>query len=178
MVLIELPCSSFRCTLSLYWQCVYVHSVTAAQSELNEERLWYTHTHFHPPTGPPVQTAANHHMMCDPPFSTRPSDCNQIWHTYSDRFGTDSNLNKFVPRMGSLGPIPEIGLSWREQGIWLIFYYIKLQYPFVCLYVPPLFFDTTVWLQPNLARMQIDLGIIGTNLFFTHPTQGGSQVGF
>ena len=28
---------------SLYWQRVYVHSVTAAQSELNEVRSWHTH---------------------------------------------------------------------------------------------------------------------------------------
>ena len=28
----------------LYWQCVYVHSVTAGQSELNEARIWYTQT--------------------------------------------------------------------------------------------------------------------------------------
>ena len=39
MVLIELACSSFRCTLSLCLQCVYVHSVTVAQSELNEARI-------------------------------------------------------------------------------------------------------------------------------------------
>ena len=31
-----------------------------------------------------------------PPFSTRPSDCNQIWHTYSDRYGTGSHLKKLT----------------------------------------------------------------------------------
>ena len=35
-----------------------------------------------------------------PPFlSTRPSDRNQILHTYSDRYGTHSHLNKLAPRM-------------------------------------------------------------------------------
>ena len=28
---------------------------------------------------------------------SRLSDRNQIWHTYSDGYGTDSNLNKFDP---------------------------------------------------------------------------------
>ena len=42
IVFIQLACSSFRCTLSLYWQCINVHSVTAAQSELNAARIWYT----------------------------------------------------------------------------------------------------------------------------------------
>ena len=31
-----------------------------------------------------------------PPFSTRPSDRNQIWHTYSDRYGTGSHLKKLT----------------------------------------------------------------------------------
>ena len=35
-----------------------------------------------------------------PPFlSKRPSDRNQILHTYSDRYGTHSHLNKLAPRM-------------------------------------------------------------------------------
>ncbi len=38
IVLIPLVCCSFQCTLSLCWQCVYVHGVTAGQSELNEAR--------------------------------------------------------------------------------------------------------------------------------------------
>ena len=33
IVLISLACCSFRCTLLLYLQCVYVHSETVAQSE-------------------------------------------------------------------------------------------------------------------------------------------------
>ena len=38
--------------------------------------------------------------VCVPPFlSTRPSDRNQILHTYSDRYGTHSHLNKLAPRM-------------------------------------------------------------------------------
>ena len=44
MILLEFACSSFRCTLSFYWQCIDVHSVTAAQSELNEALklpYWY-----------------------------------------------------------------------------------------------------------------------------------------
>ena len=51
IVFIQLVYSSFRCILSWYWQCVYVHSVTAAQSELNEARIWHSrphaHTHIH-----------------------------------------------------------------------------------------------------------------------------------
>ena len=31
-----------------------------------------------------------------PFFSTRPSDRNQIWHTYSDRYGTGSHLKKLT----------------------------------------------------------------------------------
>ena len=45
IVLILLACCFFRCKLSLYWQCIYVQSVTAAQGELNEARIWHTHTH-------------------------------------------------------------------------------------------------------------------------------------
>ena len=45
IVLIQLAWCSFRCTHSLYWWCVEVHSngVTAAQNELNEARSWHTH---------------------------------------------------------------------------------------------------------------------------------------
>ena len=32
-----------------------------------------------------------------PPLSTRPLDRNQIWHTYSGRYGTHSQLHKFDP---------------------------------------------------------------------------------
>ena len=40
-------------------------------------------------------------------------------------------------------------------------YYIKLQFSLsVCLYPPPFFFDTTVWLQPNLAHIR---GRFGTH---------------
>ncbi len=35
--------------------------------------------------------------VCTPLFSTRPSDRNQIWHTYSGRYGTHSQLKKFDP---------------------------------------------------------------------------------
>ena len=39
-------------------------------------------------------------MCLYPPFlSKRPSDRNQILHTYSDRYGTHSHLNKLAPRM-------------------------------------------------------------------------------
>ena len=31
-----------------------------------------------------------------PPFSARPSDRNQIWHTYSGRYGTHSEIKKFT----------------------------------------------------------------------------------
>ena len=35
--------------------------------------------------------------VCTPPFfSTRPSDRNQIWHTYSGRYGTHSELKKYT----------------------------------------------------------------------------------
>ena len=43
ILIIQLECCSFRCTLSLYyWQCVYVHRVTAAQNDLNEASKWQT----------------------------------------------------------------------------------------------------------------------------------------
>ena len=38
-----------------------------------------------------------HFAIVIPALHSRPSDRNQIWHTYSDRYGTDSNLNKFEP---------------------------------------------------------------------------------
>ena len=34
----------FDVHFSLYWQCVYLHSATAAQNERNEARIWYTRT--------------------------------------------------------------------------------------------------------------------------------------
>ena len=34
--------------------------------------------------------------VCTLFFSTRPSDRNQIWHTYSDRYGTGSHLKKLT----------------------------------------------------------------------------------
>ena len=39
-----------------------------------------------------------------PPFLTRPSDRNQIWHTYSDRYGTHSQLKQtlLTPPQGGL----------------------------------------------------------------------------
>ena len=49
IILIPLACSSFRCTLSLYYQCVYVHSITAAQSE------WACNKHLN-------NRAAYHHI--------------------------------------------------------------------------------------------------------------------
>ena len=42
IVLIPLTCFSFQCTLSLYSQCVYVHSVTADESELDGTRIAQT----------------------------------------------------------------------------------------------------------------------------------------
>ena len=39
-----------------------------------------------------------------PLFSTRPSDRNQIWHTYSGRYGTHSELRKiYPPQRGLMG---------------------------------------------------------------------------
>ena len=40
IVLVQLACCSFRCrpTLSLCWKCVYLHSVTAARTELKETK--------------------------------------------------------------------------------------------------------------------------------------------
>ena len=63
--------------------------------------------------------------VCTPFFLTRPSDHSQIWHTYSDRYGTDSNLNKFDPPhpRGVPGGILESPnskvqeLSWTVQKI-------------------------------------------------------------
>ena len=47
IVLFPLVCCFFRCTLSLYWQCVYVHSVTAGQGKLNEARVTNRRTAYH-----------------------------------------------------------------------------------------------------------------------------------
>ena len=44
------------------------------------------------------------------------------------------------------------GWARAKQGNQLV-YYIKLQCPFVCLSVPPLFSDTAVGPQPNLAHI-------------------------
>ena len=38
MVLIQLLSCSFRCLLSLYWQCVYLHSIIADQNKLREAK--------------------------------------------------------------------------------------------------------------------------------------------
>ena len=38
-----------------------------------------------------------HFAIVMPALHSRPSDLNQIWHTYSNRYGTDSNLTKFEP---------------------------------------------------------------------------------
>ena len=38
-----------------------------------------------------------HFAIVIPALHSRLSDRNQIWHTYSDGYGTDSNLNKIVP---------------------------------------------------------------------------------
>ena len=46
-----------------------------------------------------------------PPFSTRSSDRNQIWHIYSGRYGTHSDIKKFYP------PHPR-GVPW---GCWGVF---------------------------------------------------------
>ena len=63
MLLIELACSSFRCTLSLYWQCVYVPSATAGQSELNEPRIWAGNKH--PNTRTPYHHVAFFNLYTD-----------------------------------------------------------------------------------------------------------------
>ena len=38
-----------------------------------------------------------HFAIVIPALHSRLSDRNQIWHTYSDGYGTDSNLKKFDP---------------------------------------------------------------------------------
>ena len=38
-----------------------------------------------------------HFAIVIPALHSRLSDRNQIWHTYSDGYGTDSNLNKIDP---------------------------------------------------------------------------------
>ena len=46
-------------------------------------------------------------------LATRPSDRNQILHTYSDRYGTHSHLNKLAPRMaGKAGLIGNNLRNW------------------------------------------------------------------
>ena len=45
IVLIKLASCSFQCTLSLYWQSIYLHSVIADQNELKEAKEWQTDWH-------------------------------------------------------------------------------------------------------------------------------------
>ena len=51
--------------------------------------------------------------VCTPCFPTRPSDRNKIWHTYSDRYGTGSNLTKIGPTYG-----PEGWAHWDQSPKW------------------------------------------------------------
>ena len=56
--------------------------------------------------------------MCLYPLflSTRPSDRNQILHTYSDRSGTHSHLNKLAPRMAR-----KAGFIWNNLRNWTFY---------------------------------------------------------
>ena len=49
------------------------------------------------PSGGRDAAVCVHFAIVIPALHSRPSERNQIWHTYSDRYGTDSNLNKFYP---------------------------------------------------------------------------------
>ena len=54
--------------------------------------------------------------VCTPPhhfFSTRPADRNQLWHIYSNRYGTGSNLKKWAPRMATEGLA-----HWHQSPKW------------------------------------------------------------
>ena len=54
-----------------------------------------------------------------PPFlSTRPSDRDQILHTYSDRYGTHSHLNKLAPRMARKAGLIGNNLRNRTSAAW------------------------------------------------------------
>ena len=48
-----------------------------------------------------------------PPFSTRSSDRNQIWHTYSGRYGTHSDIKKILPTPPQRGPMGVLGGVFR-----------------------------------------------------------------
>ena len=58
-------------------------------------------------------------MCLYPPFlSTRPSDRNQILHTYSDSYGTHSHLNKLAPHMArKAGLIGNNLRNWTLGGV-------------------------------------------------------------
>ena len=43
--------------------------------------------------------------VCTPPFSTRQSNRNQIWHTYSGRYRTHSQLKQIWPTPPQGGPM-------------------------------------------------------------------------
>ena len=64
--------------------------------------------------GPRYPVAIHASYQCvstlSPFLSTRPSDRNQILHTYSDRYGTHSHLNKLAPRIG-----PEGWAHWEQS---------------------------------------------------------------
>ena len=67
------------------------------------------------------RSATERLCVCIPLFlSTRPSDRTQILHTYSDRYGTHSHLNKLAPRMARKAGL--IGNNLRNStcggGLW------------------------------------------------------------
>ena len=50
------------------------------------------------PTKAPLDASVfEHFAIVIPALHSRLSDRNQIWHTYSDGYGTDSNINNFDP---------------------------------------------------------------------------------
>ena len=78
------------------WRRVYAWKDTRTHARTHARTHTHTHTHCYL-----LYKAAVFFVCLSPPFfSTRPSDRNQIWHTYSahsGRYGTHSQLKKFDP---------------------------------------------------------------------------------
>ena len=62
-----------------------------------------------------------------PPLSTRPSDRNQIWHTYSGRYGTHSQLKKLThPTPGGFQKQKRLPRHVAKQTANMTLYYLML----------------------------------------------------
>ena len=81
-----------------------VHTTMSAISKLNPQIQSYAVFYYVKLQRPFVCLS----VCTPPPFSTRPSDRNQIWHTYSGRYGTHSQQKNW--------PTPPQGDTWGFLG--------------------------------------------------------------